>query len=130
MAHEIAGAHAPEEARTPAAAERRDLRQELARSLHSGKGVPADVIAARKAGKLSKLDITEAFRAARETPFERAFTGLGIDDALRVYKAANAAEKKQVQAMFMKKARSAIEKGAPAERAQTVERVRAAIAGR
>jgi hypothetical protein len=115
--------------RTAESAERRDLRQSLSRSLKQNKGVPADVIEARRTGKLTKRDVAEAFRAARETPLQRAFGGLSVGDAAAVYAKATGAEKRTLQPLLMKKARTSLENGAPADRAKTLATVRAALAG-
>jgi len=128
MAHEFALAHTPDEARTPASAERLDLRQSLTRSLRNGKGVPANVKAAREAGKFSRQDVETAVRASRESPLQRAFLGLSIDDAVKVYSASTAAEKRLLQPMFMRKFRAALERAAPADRAKTLADVKAALA--
>lgn len=129
LAHELRGAHIPDEARTPGSAERRDLRQSMTRALHEKKPAPKEVVEARRQGKLSKRDIAEAIREARETPLARAFNGLGIDDAVKVYRKATAAEKRTLQPMFMRKARTAIENAAPADRAKRIDEVRAALSG-
>jgi broad specificity phosphatase PhoE len=129
LARDIAAANAGGEARTPEQAERRDLRQKLSRSLQAGKGVPQDVLDARRQGKLSKRDVEEAIRASRQTALQQEFSRLGVDDAFRVYAKANADERKQVRPMLLKKARAAMETEAPAQRARTMEKVRAAIAG-
>ncbi|MGA2713289.1 MAG: hypothetical protein ABSG41_09285 [Bryobacteraceae bacterium] len=130
MAREIAAGHAGDEPRTPEAAARRELRQSLTRSLRAHKGVPAEVIEAGQQGRLSKEDIREAIRASRETPLQQAFSRLGIDDAARVYSAADAGEKKQLQALLMKKFQAAIKNEAPAQRIETARKVRAAFAGK
>src|SRR5581483_11512789 len=82
LARSIAAANSGEAPRTKEQAERRDLRQSLTRSLAARKGVPAEVMEARRSGKLSKEDVHEAFSAARETPLQRSYSHLGIDDAL------------------------------------------------
>jgi hypothetical protein len=87
------------------------------------------VIEARWQGKLSKRDIEEACRAPRDTSLQQAFTRLGIDDAVKVYAKADVGEKKQIQPILTEKARAAMETEAPAQRAKTLEKVRAAIAG-
>jgi hypothetical protein len=130
LAHELSSGHAPDEARTAENAERRELRQSLTRSLHSGKGVPKEVIEARQQGKLSKRDIEDAFRAARETQMQQAFTHLGVDDAIKVYGVAGAVEKKQILPMLLKKARSSMETMPPADRAKTLEKLRTAVGAR
>jgi len=128
MAHELAS-HG-DETRTPEAAERSTLRSSLTRSLQNHKGVPADVKAAQQAGKFSRQDIEMAVRASRESPIERSFLSLSIDDAVKVYSASTATEKKLLQPMFMRKFRAALAREAPADRAKTLADVKAALAGR
>ena len=53
---------------------------------------------------MSKRDIADAFREAHETRLQRAFNGLGIDDAVKFYRKATTAEKRALQPMFMRKA--------------------------
>jgi hypothetical protein len=47
-----------------------------------------------------------------------------------VYSAADAGEKKQLQALLMKKFQAAIKNEAPAQRIETARKVRAAFAGK
>jgi hypothetical protein len=74
-------------------------------------------------------DVEDAFRASKESPLQQAFSRLGIGEAIKVYSAADPGEERQIQAMFVKKARTAMQSEAPAQRQQTLEKVRAAIAG-
>jgi hypothetical protein len=130
LAHELSAGHGSDEPQTADVAERRDLRQQLTRSLHAGKGVPPEVTTARRAGKLSKRDIEEAVHASKLTSLQQSFEHRGIDDAARVYVAADKAEKKQLQPMFMRKARAALKDLPPAQKAKTMQKVRDAIAGK
>ncbi len=127
LAHELSAGHASDEPRTQDAAERRELRQSLARSLRQGKGIPPDVLTARKEGTLSKRDVEEAFRASKESPLQQSFTHLGVDEAIKVFAAADNAERKVLRPMLMKKARTAMENEPPVKRKQTLEKLRTAL---
>lgn len=129
LAYKLAAARARQEPQTPEDKVRSNLREALTRAARRGDSTPAEVIAAREQGKLSKADVEEALRHARESPLERAFNSLGISDATKVYAKASTAEKKQLQPILMRKARTAMETLAPADRAATIAKVRAAIAG-
>jgi len=50
----------------------------------------------------------------------RAFNGLTFDDAVQVYRKATPVEKRVLQPMFMRKARTAIENAAPADRPKKI----------
>lgn len=119
MAREYAAARTPDEPRTAASAERRDLRQSLARALRQKKPIPADVLAARKAGTLTRRDMSEAVRESRGSSLVNSFTHLGIEEALRVFRAATPAEKTTLRAALKKKGLAAMANMGPEQRAKT-----------
>jgi hypothetical protein len=125
LARDLAGEDA--KPRTAEEAERSHLRRELTRSLRLRQSVPAEVLEARRSGKLSPRDISTAIRAAHETPLERTFNALGVGDALRVYRAADAHEKTEVRGLLLKKARAALQNAPPAGRAELAREVREAL---
>ncbi len=129
MARELSAAHGSVGGRTQEQAERSKLRHELTRSLRSGKGASLAIIEARKAGTLSREDLAESLRAARRTPLQNSFNGLGIDDAYRVYVAASADERKEIRPMLAKKARAAIKSAPPAQRTAIAKKLSVALAG-
>jgi len=108
-------------------AERRRLRNELTRALRSGKTAPAEVIEARRQGKMSIEDVRQAVRSSKETPLQAAFVHLTLDDALRTYKVANPEERKALRPLLLKKAQAAISIAAPVDRKKTVEKLRDAL---
>jgi hypothetical protein len=128
MAREYSAARTPDEPRTKESAERRELRQSLSRALRQGKPIPADVLAARKSGTLTHRDMAQALRESRESSLERSFTHIGIDEGIRVYRAATGAEKAMLRGMLLKKGRAAMANQSPELRAQTLEKLRSAIA--
>ncbi|HWE51411.1 MAG TPA: hypothetical protein VG273_16585 [Bryobacteraceae bacterium] len=128
LARDISAADASGAARTPVEAERRELRQKLARSLRMKTGVPKDVIDARKAGKLSKRDVDDAVRASKVTPLQGEVEHLGLEDALRVWNAADARERKQLRPILLKKARGAAKTMPPAQWQADFAKVRSALA--
>jgi hypothetical protein len=128
LAREYSAARTPDEPRTAEAAERRELRQSLTRARRQKKPTPPEVVAAIRAGKFSKKDRDLAYSDAKISPLASAFRRLSIDEAERVYKAADAAEKLQLRKMLHDKAQAAMENAAPAVRAQMREDYRAATA--
>lgn len=122
LARDLAGSD--DRPRTAEEAERGHLRQRLTRSLRMRQGVPAEVAEARRSGKISPRDITLAIRNAHETPLQRAFSSLSIDNALRVYAAGNPGEKQEVKPMLLRKARAALRNAPPAGRVELARRVR------
>jgi hypothetical protein len=130
LARGIVGDRSPGEARTAESAARHDLKVQLTRSLRNNKGIPKEVIEARRNGTLSTRDVAEAVRAAKETPLQAAFVRLSVDEALRVYRHASPAEKRQIQALLVRKAQAAIASEPPSARAKTRTDLRAALAGR
>ena len=128
MAREYSAARTPDEPRTAAAAERRELRQTLARALRQGKAIPQAVLDARNSGKLTARDIGEARRESRETSLQVSFTHLGIDEAIKVYNAATAKERAALRGPLLKKGRAAMANEAGAQRAATLEALRGALA--
>jgi hypothetical protein len=128
MAREYSAARTPEEPRTAASAERRELRQTLSRARRQGKAIPKDVSDAIRSGKLTRRDIDAARLAARETSLQQSFTHLGIDEAIKVYRAATAKERTALRGPLLKKGRAAMQNEAPAMRAQTLAAMRSALA--
>jgi hypothetical protein len=128
LAREYSAARTPEEPRTAASAERRELRQTLSRALRQGKAIPQNVLDARTSGKLTARDIAEARRESRETSLQVSFTHLGIDEAIKVYNAATAKERTALRGPLLKKGRAAMQNEAPAMRAQTLAAMRSALA--
>lgn len=110
------------------AAERRDLRQSLARALRQGKAVPKEVTDAIRAGKLTSRDLKDAYRTAHENPLQNQFLRLPIGDALKVYKAASAEERAKLRGMLKKKGLAALKSEAPAQRIETLKGLREALA--
>ena len=127
MAHEFAAARTPDEPRTALSAERRDLRQSLARALRQGKAIPADVLAARKAGTLTRRDMAEALRGSRESSLAVSFTHLGIGQAMRVFREATPQERDSLRGPLLKKWRAAKETMGPEQRAKTLAELREAL---
>jgi N12 class adenine-specific DNA methylase len=119
-----------EPGRPAEAAERRDLRQSLVRALRNNKPVPKEVIDALKAGKLRTADVKAARQRAHESPLEAAFARLTIGDALKVYRASTADERRRLRGMLLEKGTAALKSEAPAERLKTVQGLREALAGR
>jgi hypothetical protein len=127
MAREYSAARTPDEPRTKASAERRDLRQSLARALRQKKPIPADVLAARKAGTLTRRDMAEALRESRGSALVNSFTHLGIEEALRVFRAATPEEKTTLRAALKKKGLAAMANMGPEQRAKTLAALRLAL---
>jgi hypothetical protein len=130
MAREFSAARTPDEPRTQASADRRELRETLTRALKAGKAIPPEVLAAYKSGQLSKRDWAEAVRASKQTSLVQSFTRIGIDEALKVFGKADRQEKRDLRGLLVKKAQAAIASEPPALRRQTLDRVRAALAAR
>jgi hypothetical protein len=130
LAHELAGAHVPAGSRTSEQVERTRLKSELARSLRLKRGIPAEVTAARKAGDLTAKDIREAAAESKQAPLARAFSHLGVEDAIKVYRAGNIPERKALRAPLVKKARSAIANLPPEEAHRVIEKLKAALASK
>ena len=128
MAREYSAARTPDEPRTAISKERGDLRQSLARALRQGKPIPADVLAARQAGTLTRRDMATALRQSRESSLVNSFTHLGIQEAMRVYLAASAKEKDELRGPLLKKGRAAMQNQGPEQRAKTLADLRSAIA--
>jgi hypothetical protein len=128
MAREYSAARTPDEPRTAESAERRELRQSLTRALRQKKPIPPDALAALRLGKLSSKDVASAYEESGESSLGTSFKRLPIDQALRVYGKANAAEKLELAPELMKKRDSALKTAAPAAQAQIVRDVSAALA--
>jgi hypothetical protein len=82
--------------RTKEQSERSQLKRDLIRTARSGGNVDEQVQAAVDAGKLNPRDVPAINRAADETPLQSSFKRLSLHDALKVYAAMNADERKQV----------------------------------
>jgi hypothetical protein len=130
MAREYTAARTPGEPQTPENAERRQLRQSLTRALRQKKPTPPDVLAALRAGRMSDRDFDEAVSASQGSSLEQVFNKLTIDEALRVFRVASAAEKKQLRTEMVNKGQTAMENAVPALRKQTLERLQSALAAR
>jgi hypothetical protein len=130
MAREFSAARTPDEPRTAASAERRELRQTLSRALRQGKAIPKNVLNAINSGQLGRRDIDQARTAARETSLQQSFTHLGIDEAIKVYRAATPAERRELRGPLLKKYKAAAPNEPPALRAQTLAAMRSALGER
>ena len=128
MARDIAAGNATERSRTKEEAKRRELRQTLERSLRQHKGVPAEIVEARQDGLMTKRDVADAIRNSKLSSAQRAFNGLGMDDALRVYQAASPNEKKELRPMLLKKWATARVNAPGPEKLKLSERLKTALA--
>jgi N12 class adenine-specific DNA methylase len=129
MASEMSASYAEEEkARTPQASARRTIRQSYTRSLRGNKPIPKEVLEAYRAGKMTAQDVKTARLNASRTPLQRAFAGLSIEDALKVFRVATAAEKRTLREELRVKAIRAISSGPPADRPKIIQETREAFA--
>ncbi len=106
MMREMGAARFPSGARTKEQAERSQLKRGLTRTARTGANVDDQLQQAVDAGQLKPRDVLAINRAAEETPLQTSFKRLPLADALKVYGAMNADERKQVSDILETKGQS------------------------
>jgi hypothetical protein len=128
LAQDITSQHLPEGGRTHEEVERGRLRAEFTRATRAKQPPPPEVADALRAGKLTARDVREARQNARMSPLARSVNRMSLGDALRVFRAATPAERTELRAMILRKAKTGLEQAPPDEREQLKGQVREALA--
>jgi hypothetical protein len=101
-------AHRAQGARTQEQAGRSDLRRGIIRDMRIGNTEEAHqkLSAALSAGQLSKSDLAYIHKESKLEPLVAEFTGLRVDEALKVWELATPQERQQLRPLLIKKSRN------------------------
>jgi hypothetical protein len=116
VAGEEARKNVPEGGRTKEEAARREEERVIARLAGTGKPTGAEIGKALRAGTITVAEAKRAIAQAHMDPLMRSVHGLGLEAALKVWKAATPEERRKLRPLLVQKAKTLAQKS-PEERA-------------
>jgi Histidine phosphatase superfamily (branch 1) len=125
LASELAHAGVPG-GRTHEQAARREQESTIRRLARSGQPVGPEIAKALRSGTITVPEARQAIAQAHMDPLARTFKGLTLEQALKVWKVASAAEKRRLKPLLAQKGKTLATKS-PAERAVLLPQFAAAL---